>query len=135
MFRRAFLSCELGNHLLGMKKLKPVPTATNDEIARYFNVADDTRRAIMKALGLPTRRRTAWSEIWVRLGLEPVQPDEVTDHLTLGPENKNALWDAGRVAAETGKAVDTVNGRCRGNRFGDAFPRPILEFSGKPKAV
>lgn len=115
------------------KKPTPVPMATNDEIARYFGVADDLRRALMTALGLPRRRRTAWSEIWVRLGLEPVQPDEVREHLMLGPQNRNALWDAARVAEETGKVADTVNGRCRRNGFADGFPRPILDFSGKTR--
>jgi hypothetical protein len=110
-----------------------VPMATNDEIARYFGVADDVRRAIMKALCLPRRRRTAWSEIWVRLGLEPVQPDEVREHLMLGPQNRNALWDAERVASELGRAVDTVNGRCRRKTFHDGFPRPILDFSTKTR--
>lgn len=115
------------------KKPTPVPMATNDEIARYFGVADDLRRAIMTALGLPRRRRTAWSEIWVRLGLEPDQPEEVRKYLMPGPQTGTALWDAERVAEETGKAVDTVNGRCRRDRFDDGFPRPILDFSAKTR--
>lgn len=134
MFWRLFPSAAGGTNFLGMnRKPAPVPMATNDEIARYFGVGDDLRRAIMTKLGLPKRRCTAWSEIWVRLGLEPVQPDEIRAHLMLGPENRNALWNSARVAVETGRAPDTVNARCRRNWFGDGFPRPILDFSAKTR--
>jgi hypothetical protein len=127
-----FPSLPSGLHFPEMKPT-PVLKATNDELERYLGVGDDTRRAILRALGLPKRRRHAWSEIWARLGLEPVQPDEVMKHLMLGPRNENALWDADRVADETGYAVDTVHGRCRKQAFHDGFPRPILDFSSKTR--
>lgn len=115
-----------------MKKLSSVPMATNDEIARFLGVSDDTRRAILRAVRLPKRRRHAWSEIWAFLGLEPKQPDDVMEHLMLGPKNQNALWGADRVAAETGDSVDTVNERCRKSAF-QSFPPPILSYSAKTR--
>jgi hypothetical protein len=111
-----------------MQTNTPIPMVTNDEIARFLGVGDDTRRAILRALGLPKRRRHAWSEIWAALGLDPVQPEEIRDHLTHGAKKKNTLWDVARVAEETGNAASTVNGWCRRKAFSNGFPPPILDF-------
>ena len=122
------------NHLLSMsRKPTPVPTATNDEIARFLGVGDDTRRAILRAFGLPKRRRHAWSELWVRLGLDQEQPDEVRAHLRLGPNGENALWDAARVAEETGVAASTVNRWCSRGVFPAGFPRPVIDHRRKTR--
>ena len=111
----------------------PVPTATNDEIARFLGVGDDTRRAILRAFGLPRRRRHAWSELWVRLGLDPEQPDDIRAHLQLGPNGENALWDAARVAEETDVTASTVNRRCSRDVFPAGFPRPVIDHRRKTR--
>ena len=115
------------------KQHTSVPTATNDDIARFLGVGDDTRRALLRALGLPKRRRHAWSELWARLGLDPVQPEDVRTHLMLGADGRNALWDASRVAEETGVVASTVNGWCSRDTFPPGFPRPIIDHRRKTR--
>lgn len=110
-----------------------VPMAGNDDIARFLGVGDDTRRAILRALGLPKRRKHAWSELWARLGLEPDQPEEVRRHLTLGPDGKNALWDAARVAEELGCVASTVNGWCARKALPSGFPPPLIDHRRKTR--
>lgn len=115
------------------KKPTPVPTASNDDIALFLGVGDDTRRAILRHFGLPKRRRQAWSEIWFGLGLEPEQPEELWEHLTLGPKRTNRLWDAARVGDEIGVGSDTVNGYCARGAFPDGFPRPLIDHRRKTR--
>jgi len=115
------------------KQPTPVPTASNDEIALFLGVGDDTRRAILRGLGLPKRRRHAWSEIWFCLGLEPEQPEELREHLTLGAKKTIRLWDAARVAEEIGVVAGTVNGYCARGAFPDGFPRPLIDHRRKTR--
>lgn len=106
----------------------PDSKATNADLADFLDCGDDTRRVIMRVLGMPKRRSRPWSEVWAALGLAPEQPGEVWDELTLGRDRKNRLWDPARVAAEIGCATDTVNDYCRTGKFPVGFPSPVLDL-------
>lgn len=115
-------------------KITPSSLATNAVLERFFgNCCDDTRRKIFSQLGLPKRRNRPWAEVWAAIGLDPVQPDDLWDDLTVGQNGKNQLWDAVRVAEETGLAASTVNNYCWKNFFPEDFPRPLINVSPKTR--
>jgi len=112
----------------------PVPKVSNDDIARYLGgIGDDTRRAILRSLGLPKRRQHAVSELWAALGLEPEQPKKVRKYLIPDPEGRNALWGAARVAEETGVVRATVNDWCARKAFPQGFPPPLIDHRRKTR--
>lgn len=59
---------------------KAPPKLTNDQLATLFGVGDDTRRALLRALGLPKRRHHAFLE---RRPLVPQQHAGGFDHAVL----------------------------------------------------
>lgn len=109
----------------------PLTSLTNDEIARFFGgVGDDTRRAILRALGLPKRRKHAASEILAALGLHPEQLPVVMAEIMLRADGRNALWNAARVADEVESTAGTVHRWVRdGGPAG--FPKPVINHSRK----
>ena len=105
-------------------KITPSTPVTNPEFERFFgNCGDDTRRKIFRHLGLPKRRKQPWGEFWNAVGLDPEQPEELWEDLTLGSGSKNALWDA----------ASTVNGYCHRKSFLNGFPKPLIDVSPKTR--
>ncbi|OWU81752.1 hypothetical protein ATO6_23390 [Oceanicola sp. 22II-s10i] len=108
----------------------PTSMASNADLERFFgDCGDDTRRLIMRRLGLPKRKSRPWTEIWFAVGLEAEQPEALWDELTLGSKRRNMLWDAARTAEHAGLASSTVNGYCHSGVFRDGFPRPLINIS------
>lgn len=115
-------------------RITPATFATNSDFERFLgNCCDDTRRRIFRHLGLPKRKKRPWAEFWNAVGLEPDQPEELWDLLTLGSNVTNSLWNAARVAEETGLAVSTVNSYCHKNKFPDGFPGPLIDAGPKAR--
>ncbi|WP_295046790.1 hypothetical protein [uncultured Paracoccus sp.] len=115
-------------------QITPGSLATNQDIERFLGeCCDDTRRKILRHLGLPKRKKRPWAELWHAVGLATVQPKDVWDALTVGSTGRNTLWDAARVAEETGLATSTVNGYCHKNSFPDGFPRPLIDAGPKTR--
>lgn len=115
-------------------KITPASYATNPDFERFFgNCGDDTRRKIFRFYNLPKRKKRPWSEFWNAVGLDPRQPKNLWDELTLGSSRKNVLWDAARVAEETGYAVVTMNGYCHKNSFPEGFPQPLINVGAKTR--
>ena len=115
-------------------RIGPSALATNSEFERFFGrCGDDTRRKIFHHLGLPRRRKQAWGEFWHAVGLETEQPEHLWEDLTLGCSGKNILWNASRVAEETGLAATTVNGYCHRKSFPVGFPEPLIDIGPKTR--
>lgn len=111
----------------------PDTKITNSDIADFLDFEEDTRRVVMRALGMPKRRIHRYSELWVAIGLAPEQPDFLWPALVLGADRKNHLWGPERVAEEVGCATDTVNGYCRTGKFPDGFPRPLFDLAPRQR--
>ena len=132
--RLAFLLEGDRTHVPGMSTTRtPTPMASNDDIARFLGVGDDTRRAILRACGLPKRRSHAWSELWARFGLAPEQPEEIWKYLMLCVDRRNTLWDVGRVADEIGAVRATVNDWCARGTYPAGFPPPLIDHRRKTR--
>jgi hypothetical protein len=99
------------------------PFATNDDFARFFDVGDDTRRALLRAFGMPKRRKHAETEIWNAIGLEPDQPEEVRNELMCSSGSRIKLWGPSRVAEE--------NRWCRQRKYPEGFPLPVVDLGTK----
>lgn len=114
--------------------ITPSDKATNADLELFFGkCGDDTRRRLLRLLGLPKRRKYPWSEIWHALGLSPDQPKPLWNDLTLGDERQNFLWSAARVADEIGLSSDTVNAYCNQDRRPEGFPAPLLSAGPKTR--
>jgi hypothetical protein len=121
-------------HATTATKITLSTLATNADLERFFgSCGDDTRRKIFSHLGLPKRRKRPWGEVWAALGLDSMQTEEMWDQLTLGRDGKNKLWDAARVAEETGLVASTINNYCRSDQFPEDFPRPLISMSPKTR--
>ena len=100
-------------------------TATTEELERYFGIKGDKRRALFSGRGLQSNCPKTWSEIWLAIGLEAVQPRKLWTDL------QTPLLDNKDVSRITGTSVGTINAWCHKENYPKLFPRPIRLGSGK----